>query len=38
MLKETSDDEDVVEVTGEYTGSITGRGASHEHMDINDYF
>jgi hypothetical protein len=38
MLKEISDGEDVVEVTGEYTGGITGRGASHEHMDMNDYF
>ena len=38
MLKEISDDEDVVEITGEYTDGITGRGASHEHMDMNDYF
>jgi hypothetical protein len=30
MLKEISEHEDVVEVTGDYTGSITGRGASHE--------
>jgi hypothetical protein len=30
MLKEISEPEDVVEVTGDYTGSITGRGASHE--------
>jgi len=38
MLKEISDLEYVVEVTGEYTGGITGRGASHEHLDMNDYF
>jgi hypothetical protein len=30
MLKEISEHEDVVEVTGDYTGSITGVGASHE--------
>jgi hypothetical protein len=30
MLKEISEHEDIVEVTGDYTGSITGRGASHE--------
>jgi hypothetical protein len=29
-LKEISDWEDVVEVTGDYTGSIGGWGASHE--------
>jgi hypothetical protein len=37
-LKEISDSQDVIEVTGEYTGGITGRGASHEHRDISDYF
>ena len=31
MLKEISDSEDVVEVTGEYTGGVGGYGASHEH-------
>ena len=31
MLKEISDSEDVLEVAGEYTGSIGGWGASHEH-------
>ena len=31
MLKELSDSESVLEVTGDYTGGITGRGASHEH-------
>ena len=30
MLKEISEPEDVLEVTGDYTGSITARGASHE--------
>ncbi len=29
-LKEISDSEDVLEVTGDYTGSIGGWGASHE--------
>jgi hypothetical protein len=38
MLKEISDLEYIVEVTGEYTGGITARGASHEHLDMNDYF
>ena len=33
MLKELSDSETVLEVTGDYTGSLTGRGASHEHGD-----
>ena len=30
ILKEISDSEEVLEVTGDYTGSITARGASHE--------
>jgi Carboxypeptidase regulatory-like domain len=41
MLKEISDSEDVLEVTGEYTGSIGGWGASHEHRDHkhkHDYY
>jgi len=38
MLIEISNDRDVIEVTGEYTGGITGRGASHEHRDMRDYF
>jgi hypothetical protein len=41
MLKEISDSEDVLEVTGEYTGSIGGYGPSHEHLDhkhIHDYY
>lgn len=33
MLKEISDAEDVLEVTGEYTGSIGGYGPSHEHLN-----
>lgn len=33
MLKEISDSEDTLEVTGEYTGSIGGYGPSHEHLD-----
>src|SRR5919108_4776798 len=33
MLKEISDAEDVLEVTGDYTGSIGGFGASHEHLN-----
>src|ERR1041384_2809940 len=41
MLKEISDDKDVLEVTGEYTGGIGGWGASHEHNDhtyIQNYY
>jgi hypothetical protein len=41
MLKELSDSEDVLEVTGEYTGSIGGFGPSHEHLDHkhkHDYY
>lgn len=33
MVKEISDDENVLEVTGEYTGGIGGSGASHEHRE-----
>ena len=29
-LKEICESEDVLEVTGDYTGTLTGRGASHE--------
>lgn len=32
-LKEISDHDDVLEVTGEYTGGIGGYGASHEHKE-----
>ena len=37
MLKEISDSEEVLEVTGDYTGSIGGWGASHEqsHKEYN---
>lgn len=41
MLKEISDSEDVLEVTGGYTGGIGGYGASHEHLDhkhTHDYY
>ncbi len=41
MLEEISDSEDVLEVTGEYTGGIGGWGASHEHLNhkhIHDYY
>jgi hypothetical protein len=38
IAEEISDLEYVVEVTGEYTDGITGRGASHEHINMNDYF
>ena len=40
-LKEISDSGDVLEVTGEYTCSIGGYGASHEHLDhkhTHDYY
>jgi hypothetical protein len=37
-LKEIADPQGIIEVTGEYTGGITSRGASHEHRDISDYF
>jgi hypothetical protein len=37
-LKEIADSQDVIEVTGEYTGGVTGRGASHEHRDMHDYY
>jgi len=41
ILKKLNDFDFVVEVTGDYTGSITGIGASHEHRDrgyIHDYY
>ncbi len=38
MLEEISGYQNVVEVTGEYTDGITGRGASHEHRDMHDYY
>jgi len=33
MLEQICKDEDVIEVTGEYTGGIGGWGASHEHRE-----
>ena len=33
MLREICEDDDVIEVTGEYTGGIGGWGASHEHRE-----
>ncbi|AIC15661.1 carboxypeptidase-like regulatory domain-containing protein [Nitrososphaera viennensis] len=36
ILKEISDSDDVLEVTGEYTGGIGAYGASHEHREIED--
>jgi hypothetical protein len=33
MLEQICKDEDVLEVTGEYTGGIGGWGASHEHRE-----
>ena len=33
MLEEICKDDDVLEVTGEYTGGIGGWGASHEHRE-----
>lgn len=38
MLEEMTDSQNVVEITGEYTGGVTGRGASHEHRDMRDYY
>ena len=38
ILKEISDSEDVIEVTGEYTGGLGGYGASHEHTSHEDRF
>lgn len=33
MLKEISDSEDIIEVTGDYTGHIGAYGVSHEHTE-----
>ena len=33
ILKEICDSDDVLEVAGDYTGNITGRGPSHVHSD-----
>jgi hypothetical protein len=35
-LKEISDSEDVIEVTGDYTGTLTGLGASHDIRRIDN--
>jgi hypothetical protein len=35
ILQEISDSEDVIEVTGEYTGGLGGYGASHEHSSYD---
>jgi hypothetical protein len=35
ILKEISDSEDGIEVSGEYTGGLGGYGASHEHKPHN---
>jgi hypothetical protein len=34
MLEQICKDDDVLEVTGEYTGGIGGWGASHEHREL----
>ena len=36
ILKEICASEDVLEVTGDYTGTLTGRGASHEPKEHHD--
>jgi hypothetical protein len=36
MLNEISDSEDVLEVTGEYTGRLGAYGATHEHREKED--
>jgi hypothetical protein len=36
MLKEISDSEEVLDVTGDYTGSIGGWGASHERRGTHE--
>jgi hypothetical protein len=33
ILKEICNSEDVLEVTGDYTGTPTGRGASHDQRE-----
>ncbi|MEW6604957.1 MAG: carboxypeptidase-like regulatory domain-containing protein [Thermoproteota archaeon] len=38
MLKEISDSEEVIEVTGEYTGGLGSYGASHEHRPREDRY
>ena len=36
ILREICASEDVLEVTGDYTGTLTGRGASHEPKEHHD--
>ncbi len=36
ILKEISDSDDVLEITGEYTGRIGAYGSSHEHREMED--
>jgi carboxypeptidase family protein len=38
ILKEISDSEEVIEVTGDYTGGLGGYGASHEHTSHENRF
>ena len=38
MLKEISNSEDVIEITGDYTGGLGSFGASHEHTRHEDRF
>ena len=35
-LKDICESEYVLEVTGDYTGTLTGRGASHEPKEHHD--
>lgn len=38
IVKEISDSEEVIEVTGDYTGGLGGYGASHEHTNHENRF
>ena len=33
FLKDLSNSEDVIDIAGDFTGGVTGRGASHEPRD-----
>jgi hypothetical protein len=35
FLKELSDSEKVIDVSGDYTGAVTGRGASRESRELD---
>ncbi len=37
ILKELSELDEVVEITGDYTGGVTGRGASHEKRHSKEF-